>query len=117
MFDYFLRVFAEHEHGGVGNVHPEAWTLKYLGNAYKGPLVELLDSDSSGFVNVQEVNQFTQEMPEGCRYSAKFIATIKETTNRLHFLSRSLPLWLVYCTIGWMLETAQYVETIISLEL
>lgn len=67
--DHYSKMFAEYEFNHAGDSHADAWTLKFLDNTYRNALIELIDTDCSGFVSVQEVNQFTQSKPKECRYS------------------------------------------------
>ena len=46
----------------------DAWTLRYLDLMHLQPIIEALDDDASGYVTIQEVNQFTTLRPMGWRY-------------------------------------------------
>lgn len=59
----------EYESTHSGAIHPEAWTLKYFSHVYRSTLAETFDTDCSGFVSVQEVNQFTRRIPNDHRYA------------------------------------------------
>ncbi|KAG8870079.1 hypothetical protein FRB98_001887, partial [Tulasnella sp. 332] len=49
----------------IGSGHPEEWTLEYMGPLYITPLQDAIDDDSSGFVSINEINEFTREKYEG----------------------------------------------------
>lgn len=46
----------------------ELWALEYIDLMHLHHISEALDSDSSGFVTIQEVNRFTVSRPRGWRY-------------------------------------------------
>ncbi len=43
--------------------HPDYWALKFLGVSYRKALLEAIDVDHSGYISVQEVNEFTKAKP------------------------------------------------------
>ena len=45
----------------------DAWTLEYMDLMHVQPIIEAFDDDASGFITVQEVNQFTTSRPKGWR--------------------------------------------------
>ncbi len=47
----------------------ELWALEYIDLMHLHHISEALDSDSSGFVTIQEVNRFTVSRPRGWRYA------------------------------------------------
>lgn len=52
------------------SVESELWALaEYINLMHLHPISEVLDSDSSGFVTIQEVNRFTVSRPRGWRYA------------------------------------------------
>ncbi len=44
-----------------------SWTIKYINVANVQPIVEAIDEDVSGFISIQEVNQFALSRPRGIR--------------------------------------------------
>lgn len=45
----------------------ESWAVKFLGVAYRVPLLQAIDRDYSGFVSIAEANRFTDEKPSNMR--------------------------------------------------
>ena len=45
----------------------DIWTLQYIDLMHLQLIVEALDTDASGFVTIQEVNQFTTSRPKEWR--------------------------------------------------
>ena len=80
IYDYYLQKQEERElafevdgrqlekHRSVGD--DDAWTLEYIDLMHVQPIIEALDLDTSGYVTIQEVNQFTTSRPKGWRYVA-----------------------------------------------
>ena len=74
--DYLKQKDREHVFG-VDNGRPETpkhqsvpedvWTLQYIDLMRVRPLIEALDPDTSGYVTIQGVNQFTVSRPKGWR--------------------------------------------------
>lgn len=44
-----------------------SWVLKHVSVANVQPIVEAIDEDVSGFISIQEVNQFALSRPQGTR--------------------------------------------------
>ncbi|KIJ37719.1 hypothetical protein M422DRAFT_177649 [Sphaerobolus stellatus SS14] len=44
------------------------WAKKYVNIAYLQPIQEAIDDDGSGFVNIQELNDFTRDRPKDWTY-------------------------------------------------
>jgi len=66
----------------------DMWALKYTDLAWLKPLSEALDADSSGYVTIGEINQFTSACPP--------------------VLGWRLPHWIAYWSIGWQLASNDY---------
>ena len=43
------------------------WALKYINLLYIQPILEAIDDDGSGFINIKEVNTFTSTKPNNWR--------------------------------------------------
>ncbi|KAI0356357.1 hypothetical protein OH77DRAFT_1503798 [Trametes cingulata] len=71
----------------------DLWTLDFLKLTQLHSLTEVFDMDASGFVTIQEVNDFTTRRPEGW----------------------SLPHWLAYWTVGWQASMTSYKHKIDAL--
>ncbi|TBU40766.1 hypothetical protein BD309DRAFT_992844 [Dichomitus squalens] len=70
----------------------DAWTLEYIDLMHLQPVIEALDEDASGYITIQEVNQFTMSRPEGW--------------SLLH--------WLAYWAIGWQVCMSAYQRRIFA---
>ncbi|OJT06672.1 hypothetical protein TRAPUB_2475 [Trametes pubescens] len=64
----------------------ELWALEYIDLMHLHHISEALDSDSSGFVTIQEVNRFTVSRPRGW----------------------SLLRWFAYWAVGWQASMTEY---------
>ncbi|KAL1941413.1 hypothetical protein VTO73DRAFT_7230 [Trametes versicolor] len=64
----------------------EPWALEYIDLMHLHHISQALDSDSSGFVTIQEVNRFTVSRPRGW----------------------SLLRWFAYWAIGWQASMTEY---------
>ncbi|KAF8996979.1 hypothetical protein BDQ17DRAFT_1429337 [Cyathus striatus] len=64
----------------------DEWTKKYISVSHLQPIMESFDDDGSGFINIQEVNRFTQDCPTGW----------------------SLAQWIAYWAAGWHISISQY---------
>ncbi|KAI0766998.1 hypothetical protein C8Q74DRAFT_1369868 [Fomes fomentarius] len=89
--DYYLQQIDDQRHSYQDVAarrisEDDIWAVDYLDLMHLQPLNEALDEDASGFVTIQEVNQFTTSRPQGW----------------------SLLLWLAYWTIGWQLAMTEY---------
>lgn len=49
-------------------VGPDSWAVKYINIGRSRSILEAFDGDASGFVTVNEVNNFTQSRPLDWRY-------------------------------------------------
>ncbi|KAJ7466853.1 hypothetical protein FB451DRAFT_399926 [Mycena latifolia] len=65
---------------------PDDWALDYLQVRRLGNLQQVLDSDTSGFSTISEVNAFTQSRHDGW----------------------SLPRWISYWVVGWQIYATRY---------
>ena len=45
----------------------DQWALRYLNLSYTQPILEAIDDDASGFITVEEINQFTGSRPKEWR--------------------------------------------------
>ncbi|KAE9402429.1 hypothetical protein BT96DRAFT_855748 [Gymnopus androsaceus JB14] len=77
----------------VERIEDDEWCLQYLAAKYERQILEVFDSDNSGFIRISEVNDFTKTLPEGW--------------TMLQALS--------YCAQGWSIETAIYSRKILAL--
>ncbi|KAF8340734.1 uncharacterized protein EI90DRAFT_3036693 [Cantharellus anzutake] len=64
------------------------WCLQFLNLRYLSSIMEAFDDDSSGFVRISEVNDFTASIPKGW----------------------SLLQWLAYWAHGWRVEASIYAQ-------
>ncbi|KAG8856424.1 hypothetical protein FRB96_006390 [Tulasnella sp. 330] len=74
----------------IGRDHPEAWTLEYMGGAHLTSIQDAIDDDASGFVSINEVNEFTRQKPN----------------------DMSLPIWITYWAAGWGVDSKVYEKKI-----
>ncbi|EMD34579.1 hypothetical protein CERSUDRAFT_125183, partial [Gelatoporia subvermispora B] len=70
----------------------EQWALEYIGPRWQQHLMDAIDDDSSGYVTIAELNNFTNSLPKD--------------------LNWSLPRWLAYWAVGWHLDAISYVREI-----
>ncbi|OSC99819.1 hypothetical protein PYCCODRAFT_1513435 [Trametes coccinea BRFM310] len=98
--DYYTWQLDDYQRGAKvtppswAQIHEEdMWALRCLGLKRLQHIVEVLDCDASGYVTIQEVNQFTTSRPEGW----------------------SLLRWLAYWAIGWQLVMTEYKRKICTL--
>lgn len=61
--DYFFTQTQERKHQGAGIHSQKYWAMHYLDLHYLRPILEAIDDDSSGFVSVEEINDFTNARP------------------------------------------------------
>ena len=62
--DYYIEKAA----GGPSSASgPDGWALKYINIGRARIILEAFDDDASGFVTVNEVNNFTQSRPRDWR--------------------------------------------------
>ncbi len=100
--DYYLQKQDDQEHAFQVNGsqkrrsidEDDAWTLEYIDLMHIQPIIEALDEDASGYVTIQEVNQFTTSRPKGWRY----VATTAPHCNASHCCS--LLHWMAYWAVG-----------------
>ncbi|KAM5542913.1 hypothetical protein V8D89_003297, partial [Ganoderma adspersum] len=102
IYDYYLQRQEERElafevNGGQPEKHrsvdeDDAWTLEYIDLMHVQPIIEALDLDTSGYVTIQEVNQFTISRPKGW--------------SLLH--------WMAYWAVGWQACMTVYRSKILS---
>jgi hypothetical protein len=43
--------------------NPDAWAIKFIDAMWIQPILEAIDDDASGFINITEVNEFTSSRP------------------------------------------------------
>ena len=102
--DYYLQKREDQEHAFQvdGTQHErrrsidedDAWTLEYIDLTHVQPIIEGLDEDASGYVTIQEVNQFTTSRPKDWRYVA--IIFLERSVSRCC----SLLHWMAYWAVG-----------------
>ncbi|KAG8881281.1 hypothetical protein FRB98_004440 [Tulasnella sp. 332] len=81
----------------IGPGHPEEWTLEYMSGTYLSSLKDAIDDDGSGFVSINEINDFSRQ---------KQVPMPKDM---------SLPVWIAYWAAGWDLDSNVYEKKIGSL--
>lgn len=81
--DYYVEKTAGSLDSASGS---DVWALKYINISRAQELLEAFDDDASGFVTVNEVNNFTQSRPRDW----------------------SLPHWIAYWAIGWQMTCTKY---------
>lgn len=59
--DYYIEKAAGESAGSL--VGADKWTLKYINVNRARTILEAFDDDASGFVTIQEVNNFTRARP------------------------------------------------------
>ena len=64
--DYYFERATEDPASFVGS---EGWAIKYIDISRAQSILEAFDNDASGFVTVNEVNNFTRLRPRGWRYA------------------------------------------------
>ncbi|KAJ7642142.1 hypothetical protein FB45DRAFT_1054454 [Roridomyces roridus] len=90
--NHFAQKFGDHRHN-TGEMHPEQWTLNVLSQVIYYPNIsDAIDDDGSGYISVQEVNQFFKARPE--KWSAVQ--------------------WLAFWAAGWKQNALKYVLMILS---
>ncbi|KAF8989784.1 hypothetical protein BDQ17DRAFT_1288362 [Cyathus striatus] len=70
----------------------DQWTLSYVNIAYLQPILEAIDDDGTGFINIKEVNTFCVSCPQNW----------------------TLLQWLAYWAAGWQLNVTKYRNKIYS---
>ena len=98
--DHYLQKVDDKNHGirtegARPIVEGDAWTLQYIDLMHLQPIIEALDADTSGFVTIQEVNQFTTSRPQGWRCVDLLIALLDMLINL-----NSLLHWLAFWAVG-----------------
>ena len=75
----------------------DPWAVKYIDIRHAQSILEAFDDDSSGFVTINEANNFARSMPSGwrCARSAQMYKI-----SFTHTCRRSLPRWIAYWAIG-----------------
>ncbi|RDX49204.1 hypothetical protein OH76DRAFT_1351074 [Lentinus brumalis] len=95
--DYYLQKLDDLQHGIQSPGHhlseSDIWAVEQLDLMHLQPVIEALDADASGFVTIQELNQFTNTRPQGW----------------------SLPHWLAFWAIGWQLAMTDYRKKIVNI--
>lgn len=75
--DYFFEKTQarKHQGGEAAATWTEStqhtWALHFLEIQYLRTIHEAIDDDASGFITVEEINQFTSSRPVGWRYDAE----------------------------------------------
>ena len=90
--DHFVEKTAK---GSGSPSVPDSWALQYINIGRARSILEAFDDDVSGFVTVNEVNDFTQSRPLGWR-CALFLSVRNSFVHSHH----SLPYWIAYWAIG-----------------
>jgi len=62
--DYYIEKAAE-ESGSLKG--PDSWAVKYINIGRARSILEAFDDDASGFVTVNEINNFTRSRPRDWR--------------------------------------------------
>ena len=90
--DHFVEKAAK----GSGSLSaPDSWALQYINVSCARSILEAFDDDASGFVTVNEVNNFTQSRPLGWRCALPL--NVRDPFVHSHY---SLPYWIAYWAIG-----------------
>ncbi|PIL33406.1 hypothetical protein GSI_04028 [Ganoderma sinense ZZ0214-1] len=100
MYDYYLQKKEDQDHAsdqlktrGIRSFDGiDAWTLEYIDLRHVQPIIEAFDEDTSGYVTIQEVNNFTTSRPQGW--------------SLLH--------WMAYWAVGWRVCMTAYRDKILS---
>ncbi|OJT06673.1 hypothetical protein TRAPUB_2476 [Trametes pubescens] len=100
LHDHFAQKIDDQQRAvarGTSPQHPvsesDRWALECLDLMHLQQIIEALDTDASGFITVQEVNNFTTSRPNGW--------------SLLH--------WLAYWAVGWQVAMAEYRSKIYAL--
>lgn len=96
--DYYTERAAE-DPGSL--TRSDSWALQYINMGRVPSIREAFDDDSSGFVTVNEANNFTQSRPLNWR-CAVFPGARGSSTHLCH----SLPYWIAYWAIGILLPAS-----------
>jgi len=89
--DYYIEKAAGESAGSL--VGADKWALKYINVGRARTILEAFDDDASGFVTVQEVNNFTRARPLE-------VGTRKYSHYSRTGMGYSLSHWLAYWAIG-----------------
>ncbi|KAG6839155.1 hypothetical protein C0991_005375, partial [Blastosporella zonata] len=68
----------------------DAWAMEYINLSFFQPIAEAIDDDGSGYISIQEVNEFTKNRMKGT----------------------TVPEWLAYWALGWQTSISQYRDKI-----
>ena len=98
--DHYLQKVDDKNHGirteGARPIdEDDAWTLQYIDLMHLQPIIEALDADTSGFVTIQEVNQFTTSRPQGWRSVNLLITLLLDMLINPNSLLHWLAFWAV----------------------
>ena len=98
--DHYLQKLDDKYHGikteGARLIDEnDVWTLQYIDLMHLQPIIEAFDADASGFVTIQEVNQFTTSRPQGWRYVKLSTTLILEMLTDINSLLHWLAFWAV----------------------
>ncbi|KAF8340736.1 uncharacterized protein EI90DRAFT_3117280 [Cantharellus anzutake] len=91
----------------------DKWCLQFLNPRYVTSIMEAFDDDSSGYVRVSKVNDFTNSIPKGwslLQWLAYWARGRIVPTSFVVFLSHAEPLLQ-----GWRVETSIYAQLIHAL--
>lgn len=80
----------------------DCWAIKYVDIRYARCILEAFDTDASGFVTINGVNNFTRLKPSDWRYVLSPSARASHVDPRC-----SLPHWIAYWAIGDLLGTLE----------
>ena len=73
--DYYLEKAAGDSAGGLANA--DKWALNYITISNARAILEAFDGDTSGFLTIQEVNDFTCARPSDWRWVCTNAHTIQ----------------------------------------
>ncbi|KAB5594800.1 hypothetical protein CTheo_1779 [Ceratobasidium theobromae] len=92
---HFEQIFVRYAVENDGAAHPDAWTLNYLSRVIFYPAIaDAIDEDSSGYVSVNELNNFFD--------------------GRARPPGWSVPQWLAYWAAGWYQDNLRYRDKILA---
>ncbi|EIW54523.1 uncharacterized protein TRAVEDRAFT_74550 [Trametes versicolor FP-101664 SS1] len=100
LHDHYAQKIDDQQHAAARGSSPlrpvsegDRWALECLDLMHLQQIIEAFDTDASGFITVQEVNNFTTSRPKGW--------------SLLH--------WLAYWAVGWQVAMAEYRRKIYAL--
>ena len=96
--DYYLDMSTSDTQGTSASatgssLNPDEWAIKFIDVTWLQPISEAFDDDTSGFINIAEVNRFTSSRPADWRFVPRY-------SNRYCLMRFSLPHWLAFWAVG-----------------